>query len=432
MAAFIDRAKIKVISGAGGNGATAWRREKYVDKGGPAGGDGGDGGSVYFVASAEMSTLLDFTHKSVYKAECGENGKSKNCHGKNGENLYIKMPVGVVVKDLKTNNFIADLNEDKKTILIAKGGRGGRGNTRFATAQKRTPQFSEPGEASIKRELELELKLIADVGLIGMPNAGKSSLISVISAAKPKIADYPFTTLVPNLGVVKKPKGDGFVVADIPGLVEGAADGLGLGHEFLRHVQRCKLLLHIIDISQQNYMENYEKINLELKKFDEELSKRKQILVLNKSDLVNQNYTDNVKNDFLNKNLKDIYVISTITQQGINELLNYIYSIIDNIENIEIELDIKEDLASFDNDDSNFEITKLNKNTYYVEGGKLKRLASVTDIRNTQQMKRFANIMDSMGVYEKLRECGIKDNDTMIVSGIEFTYDSNCHKKVIF
>ena len=263
MAAFIDKVKIKVVSGAGGNGALAWRREKYVDKGGPAGGDGGSGGDVYFVATKDMSTLLDFTHKSVFKAQRGENGKNKNCHGKNGDDLYIKMPVGVVVKDLKSNKLIADLDYDNKTVLIAKGGRGGRGNARFATAQKRAPQFCEPGEPSIERELELELKLIADVGLVGMPNAGKSSLISVVSAAKPKIADYPFTTLVPNLGVVQKPQGDGFVIADIPGLIEGASDGLGLGHEFLRHVQRCKILLHVIDMSCENSFDNYKKINSE-------------------------------------------------------------------------------------------------------------------------------------------------------------------------
>lgn len=429
MASFIDKAKIKVVSGAGGNGALAWRREKYVDKGGPAGGDGGCGGDVYFVATSDMSTLLDFTHKSLYKAQNGENGKNKNCHGKNGNDLYIKMPVGVVVRDLKTDNLIADLNKDGKTVLIAKGGRGGRGNARFATAQKRAPQFCEPGEPSIERELELELKLIADVGLVGMPNAGKSSFISIVSAARPKIADYPFTTLVPNLGVVKKPQGDGFVIADIPGLIEGASLGQGLGHEFLRHVQRCKLLLHIVDISQADAVENYSKINLELEKFDKELSNRKQILVLNKSDLVDENYIDNIKNEFKNKfNIQDeIFVISAATKNGIDSLMNYIYSIIDNIENIEIALDIKEDLESINNDDSDFEILKLNKNTYSIEGGKLKRLASVTDIRNTQQIKRFANIMDSMGVYEGLRACGIKDGDTIVVCGIEFTYDENCY-----
>ncbi len=427
MAAFIDKAKIKIISGAGGNGALAWRREKYVDKGGPAGGDGGDGGSVYFVATSDMSTLLDFTHKTVFKAQRGENGKNKNCHGKNGDDLYIKMPVGVIVKDLKTNKLIADLNKDKKTVLIAKGGRGGRGNARFATAQKRAPQFCEPGEPAIERELELELKLIADVGLVGMPNAGKSSLISTISAAKPKIADYPFTTLIPNLGVVKKPNGDGFVIADIPGLIEGASKGLGLGHEFLRHVQRCKLLLHIVDISLENSIENYKKINKELKKFDSSLSKREQIIILNKVDLIDFEHAQEIKKEFMSKTKtkNEIFIISTATKQGIKELLNYLYIKLENTKDIKIELDIEEDLDSINNDDSNFEITKLNKNTYQVTCGKLKRIASVTDIRNMYQIKRFANIMDSMGIYEKLREYGIKDGDTIIAAGIELMFDEN-------
>lgn len=427
MASFIDKVKIKVVSGAGGNGALAWRREKYVDKGGPAGGDGGCGGDVYFVATSDMSTLLDFTHKSIYKAQRGENGKNKNCHGKNGDDLYIKMPVGVIVKDLKTNKLIADLNEENKTVLIAKGGRGGRGNARFATSQKRAPQFCEPGEPSIERELELELKLLADIGLVGMPNAGKSSFISCVSAAKPKIADYPFTTLVPNLGVVKKPQGDGFVIADIPGLIEGASCGLGLGHEFLRHVQRCKLLLHVVDISKDDSIENFKKINLELEKFDKELSKREQIIVLNKSDLVDFEHADEIKNEFqqLNVSNNDIFIISTATKAGVQELLNYIYVKLDEVEDIKIELDVEEDLDSCDNDDSDYEIIKLNKNTYSINGGKLKRLASVTDIKNTQQIKRYTNIMDSMGIYDALRECGIKNGDTIVVAGIELTYDND-------
>lgn len=425
MTTFIDKAKIKVMSGAGGNGALAWRREKYVDKGGPAGGDGGNGGDVYFIATSDMSTLLDFTHKSIFKAERGENGQNKNCHGKNGKDLYIKMPVGVVVRDLKTGKLIADLNKDNKTVLIAKGGRGGRGNARFATSQKRAPQFCEPGEPAIERELELELKLLADVGLVGMPNAGKSSLISVISAAKPKIADYPFTTLVPNLGVVKKPQGDGFVIADIPGLIEGASDGLGLGHEFLRHVQRCKLLLHVVDISKEESIENFEKINRELQKFDSELASREQVLVLNKSDLVDFEHALEIEKEFREKfNItNNSYIISTATKNGIKELLNYLYIKLDEIEDIKIELDIEEDLEAFDNDDSDFTVEKLNKNTYNITGGKLKRLASVTDIRNTQQIKRFTNILDSMGVYDTLREYGVQNGDTIIVAGIELVYD---------
>lgn len=427
MTSFIDKAKIKVISGAGGNGALAWRREKYVDMGGPAGGDGGCGGDVYFIATTDMSTLLDFTHKSIYKAQRGENGKNKNCHGKKGNDLYIKMPVGVVVKDLKTGKLIADLNEDSKTVLVAKGGRGGRGNARFATSQKRSPQFCEPGEPSIERELELELKLLADVGLVGMPNAGKSSFISCVSAAKPKIADYPFTTLVPNLGVVRKPQGDGFVVADIPGLIEGASDGLGLGHEFLRHVQRCKLLLHVVDISVEDSIINYNKINNELEKFDKELAKREQIVVLNKSDLVDFEHALEIKEEFkkITSSTNKVFVISTATQAGLGELLNYVYVKLDSIEDVKFELDIEEDLDSLNNDDSEYEIIKLNKNTYTINGGKLKRLASVTDIKNTAQIKRYTNIMDSMGIFDALREQGAKNGDTIIAAGIELTFDDD-------
>ncbi len=429
MSTFIDKVKIRIASGSGGNGATAWRREKYVDKGGPAGGDGGMGGSVYFVATNDMSTLLDFTHKSVFKAQNGQNGQNKNCHGKNGDDLYIKMPVGVVVRDLKTNKLIADLNENNKTVLIAKGGRGGRGNARFATAQKRAPQFCEPGEAGIERELELELKLIADVGLLGMPNAGKSSLISVISEAKPKIADYPFTTLIPNLGVVKKPQGDGFVIADIPGLIEGASVGLGLGHEFLRHVQRCKLLLHVIDISKDDSIQNYFKINKELEKFDIELKNRPQIIVLNKTDLIDLDHADEIKKEFSENihPMNEIFLISTVTKTGLRELVNYVSAKLETIEDIKINVDIANDVDSTNNDDSQFEIAKINKNTYNVSGGKIKRLTSVTDIRNMQQIRRFTNILDSMGVYDELREKGIKNGDTIVVEGIELVYDEDCY-----
>ena len=321
MAAFIDKAKVKVISGRGGNGCVAWRREKFVDKGGPAGGDGGRGGDVYFVADENMSTLLDFTYKSVFRAQVVANGRSKNCHGLGGQDVYLKVPVGVFVRDLKTGKIIADLNEHQKTVLVAKGGRGGRGNARFATAQKRSPQFCEPGEAPVERELELELKLIADVGLLGMPNAGKSSFISLVSSARPKIADYPFTTLTPNLGVVKKPDGDGFVIADIPGLIEGASEGIGLGYEFLRHIQRCRFFIHIVDMSLDDPVSNYLKINNELEKYDSELLKRHQVLVLNKKDIVDEKRIDELKNEF-EKYDKDIFVISAVTSDGVKDLLN--------------------------------------------------------------------------------------------------------------
>ena len=419
--AFLDKAKIRVVSGHGGNGMVAWRREKYVDKGGPAGGDGGKGGDVFLIADENLSTLMDFKYKSVFKAEAGVNGRIKNQHGACGKDLYIKVPLGTVVRDAKTSKIIGDLTNAGDTILVAKGGRGGRGNARFATAQKRAPQFCEPGEPSIERWLELELKLIADVGLLGMPNAGKSTLISVISSAKPKIADYPFTTLVPNLGVVSKPDGDGFVVADIPGLIEGASNGVGLGHEFLRHVERCRFLLHIVDLTLENPLENYNKINEELKKHSQNLASLYQIVALNKIDAVSQEDREKYLEIF-KKVAKDVFLISAASQENVEELKTFMSVKVDEIPKPEIKIEVEEDTGAYDNDDSYFEITKLNKNTFVVTGGKIKRLASVTDARNLEQVWRLQNIFKDMGVFEALEKQGVKDGDTIIVEHLEFTH----------
>lgn len=419
--AFLDKSKIKILSGRGGNGMVAWRREKYVDKGGPAGGDGGKGGDVYFVADENMSTLMDFKHKSIFKAEGGVNGRSKGQHGRCGKDLYIKVPIGTMIRDLKTGNIIGDLINHQDKVLVAVGGRGGRGNARFATSQKRAPQFCEPGEPPIERDLELELKLIADVGLLGMPNAGKSTFISVISSAKPKIADYPFTTLIPNLGVVTKPSGDGFVVADIPGLIEGASEGIGLGHEFLRHVERCRFLVHIVDLTQNNPMENYKKINNELRKHSERLANLYQIVALNKIDAIEPEYVEEHLNEF-KEVAKDVFVISAATGQNIELLKNFISQKVDEIPKPTFDVDIKEDLGAYDNDDSSFEIVKADKNTFIVFGGKIKRLASVTDSRNLEQVLRLQNIFKDMGVFESLKKQGVKDGDTIVFEHLEFTH----------
>ena len=421
MSVFLDKAKIRILSGKGGNGAVAWRREKYVDKGGPAGGDGGRGGDVFFIADSDMTTLMDFQYQSIYKAENGENGRPKSQHGKGGKDLYIKVPLGTVVKDPENDKIIADLTEPEETVLVAKGGRGGRGNARFATAQKRAPQFCEPGEPGIERELELELKLIADVGLLGMPNAGKSTLISVISSAKPKIADYPFTTLIPHLGVVKKTTGDGFVVADIPGLVEGASDGVGLGHEFLRHVERCRFLIHVVDITQDNPIENFHKINNELKRHSKELASLYQIIALNKIDAVSLDTQKEYFEEFKKIN-PDVFLISAATKQNIKEFIDFVSKKVDEIPKPEIKIDLDEDLAAFDNDDSSYCVYKIDKNTYSVEGGKLIRLANVTDTRNIDQLYRFQNILASMNVYSALKEAGIKDGDVVKIGHIQFDY----------
>lgn len=417
---FLDKAKIKIESGRGGNGTVAWRREKYVDKGGPAGGDGGNGGDVYFVGDEDLSTLLDFKYKSIFKAENGDNGRIKNQIGKCGKDLYIKIPVGTVIKDAKTGKIIGDITHHEQTLLVAKGGRGGRGNARFATAQKRAPQFCEPGESGITRELDLELKLIADVGLIGMPNAGKSTLISAISAAKPKIADYPFTTLVPNLGVVKKRTGDSFVVADIPGLIEGASEGIGLGHEFLKHVERCRFLLHLVDLTSEDPLDNYYKINEELKKYSESLYNEYQIVVLNKVDAVDEEIKNHYYEEF-KKLGKDVFVISAATHENLNSLVNFVSIKVDEIEKPEIKIEVEEDLDAYNNDDSAFTVQKF-KDTFVVDGGKIKRLAQVSDDRNRQQMIRLQNILKSMGVFEELRKQGIKDGDTIVLGQLELVY----------
>ena len=421
---FIDKCKIRVVSGRGGNGMVAWRREKYVDKGGPAGGDGGRGGDVYLVADENMSTLMDFKHKSVFKAESGENGGIKNMHGACAKELVIKVPVGTVVKDVKTDKIIADLKENGQKVLVAKGGRGGRGNARFATAQKRAPQFCEPGEPSIERELFLELKLIADVGLLGMPNAGKSTLISRISSAKPKIADYPFTTLIPNLGVVKKHSGDGYVVADIPGLIEGASEGVGLGFDFLRHVERCRFLVHLLDSTEEDPFENYKKINLELKKHSEHLANLYQIVALNKIDAISDEKKEELLTQFKNA-ADDVFEISAVTGENLDKLLDFMGQKVDEIPKPETEIAVEEDLGAYYNDDSSFEIFKVAKDTYIIEGGKIERIASVTDERNSEQVIRFQNIMKGMGVFDELAQKGIKDGDTIIIGHLEFAFYSD-------
>ncbi len=418
---FLDKTRIRIISGRGGNGMVAWRREKYVDKGGPAGGDGGKGGDVYLIADENMSTLMDFKYKSVFKAEGGENGGIKNMHGRCAKDLFIKVPVGTVVRDLKTGNAIADLTEHEQQVLVAKGGRGGRGNARFATAQKRAPQFCEPGEPGIERELELELKLIADVGLLGMPNAGKSTLISRISSAKPKIADYPFTTLVPNLGVVRKRTGDGYVVADIPGLIEGASEGIGLGHDFLRHVERCRFLVHLVDTTAENPMENYKIINSELAKHSEKLANLYQIVALNKIDSIDEERKEELVKEF-SKVSKDVFLISAVVGENIDKLVDFMSIKVDEIEKQVTEIIIEEDLEAYNNDDSHYDIYKVSKDTFVVDGGKIKRLAAVTDARNTEQILRLQNILTNMGVFEELKKLGVKDGDTIVIGHLEMEY----------
>lgn len=418
---FIDKARIKISSGKGGNGVVAWRREKFVDKGGPAGGDGGNGGSVYLIADEGLSTLLDFTYRSIFKANNGENGFKKSMHGKSAKDLYLKVPVGTIVKDLKTGNVIADLTHHEQKVLVAKGGRGGRGNTHFCTPQNRAPQYCEPGEPGIERDLQLELKLLADVGLLGMPNAGKSTFISRVSAAKPKIADYPFTTIIPNLGVVRKSTGDGYVIADIPGLIEGASEGVGLGHDFLRHVERCRFLLHIVDGTEENPINNFNIINKELEKYSEKLAKLHQIVAINKIDSIEPEKLEDLKKQFKDLGI-ETFCISAVTGENLDKLKHELEKDVNSIEKPTVDVIVEEDLEATNNDDGWWEVHKLNKNTYLVDGGRILRISQVTDPRSTEQVIRFQNIMISMGIMAELKHLGVQNGDTIIVGKLELEY----------
>lgn len=418
---FIDKARIKISSGKGGNGVVAWRREKFVDKGGPAGGDGGNGGSVYLIADEGLSTLLDFTYRSIFKANNGENGFKKSMHGKSAKDLYLKVPVGTIVKDLKTGNIIADLTHHEQTVLVAKGGRGGRGNTHFCTPQNRAPQYCEPGEPGIERDLQLELKLLADVGLLGMPNAGKSTFISRVSAAKPKIADYPFTTIIPNLGVVRKSTGDGYVIADIPGLIEGASEGVGLGHDFLRHVERCRFLLHIVDGTEENPINNFNIINKELEKYSEKLARLHQIVAINKIDSIEPEKLEDLKKQFKDLGI-EVFCISAVTGENLDKLKHELEKDVNSIEKPTVDVIVEEDLEATNNDDGWWEVHKLNKNTYLVDGGRILRISQVTDPRSTEQVIRFQNIMISMGIMAELKHLGVQNGDTIVVGKLELEY----------
>lgn len=418
---FIDKAKIKISSGKGGNGVVAWRREKFVDKGGPAGGDGGKGGSVYLIADEGLSTLLDFTYRSIFKADNGENGFKKSMHGKSAKDLYLKVPVGTIVKDLKTDSIIADLTHNKQTVLVAKGGRGGRGNTHFCTPQNRAPQYCEPGEPGIERNLQLELKLIADVGLLGLPNAGKSTFISRMSSAKPKIADYPFTTIIPNLGVVRKSTGDGYVIADIPGLIEGASEGVGLGHDFLRHVERCRFLLHIVDGTEKDPINNYKIINKELEKYSEKLAKLFQIVAINKIDAIEPERLEKLKQGFQKLGV-EVFCISAVTGENLDSLKHELENKVNTIEKPTTDVIVEEGLEATNNDDGWWEVHKVNKNTYVVDGGRIIRISQVTDSRSTEQVIRFQNIMISMGIMDELKHQGVQNGDTIVVGKLELEY----------
>jgi GTP-binding protein len=426
MSKFIDEATLSVSSGNGGNGLIAWRRAKYEPMGGPAGGDGGKGGNVYIEATRNLNTLLEFRFKRKFEATHGARGGTSSRHGASGEHITIMVPLGTVIRDVADDKIIADLTEDGEKILVAEGGRGGRGNAAMASPTRRAPHFCEPGERGVTRTIKLELKLLADVGLVGMPNAGKSTVLSVMSAAKPKIADYPFSTLEPILGVVRNSSGDGYVMADIPGLIEGASAGVGLGHDFLKHIERTKLIAHIVDASDENLKSNIQTIEEELAKFNESLVQKPQIIVLNKIDLFDAQELEKLMQEIKQfRSGTNVISISAATKSNLRELEQAIASQLQKLS--EEPVPIKEqydDQKAFDHQDDGFSITRRKK-VIYVDGDRLAKLAEVTDARSPESIHHFHQILRSMGVMDGLTKEKIKPGDEVIIGPLSFTFGEN-------
>lgn len=426
---FVDQVKIYVKAGNGGDGMVAFRREKFVPNGGPAGGDGGKGADVVFVVDEGLRTLVDFRFKRIFKAEHGEHGMSKSMHGRGAEDLVVKVPQGTIVKDIDTGEIIADLVAHGQRAVIAKAGRGGRGNKRFATPANPAPELSENGEPGQERNVQLELKVLADVGLVGFPSVGKSTLLSVVSAARPKIAAYHFTTIVPNLGMVDAGDGRSFVMADLPGLIEGASQGVGLGHQFLRHIERTRVIVHVIDMSGSEGRvpyEDYMAINNELEQYNLRLMERPQIIVANKMDMPD---AEENLNEFKTKIAEDIPVfpISAVTKTGLRELL---LAIADKLETTP-EFPLNEILEQEDEDtvlykyvaeEPDFEISREPDGTFVLSGAKIERLFMMTNFERDASISRFARQLRAMGVDEALRKRGAKDGDIVRLLDYEFEF----------
>ncbi|MBU8879545.1 GTPase ObgE [Bacillus sp. FJAT-29790] len=426
---FVDQVKIYLKGGDGGNGMVAFRREKYVPKGGPAGGDGGNGADVIFEVNEGLRTLMDFRYQRHFKAPRGEHGMSKNQHGRNAKDMVVKVPPGTVVTDAETNEVIADLTEHGQRAVIAKGGRGGRGNSRFATPANPAPELSEHGEPGYEREVVLELKLLADAGLVGFPSVGKSTLLSVVSSARPKIADYHFTTIVPNLGMVETEDGRSYVLADLPGLIEGAHSGVGLGHQFLRHIERTRVIVHVIDMASiegRDPFEDYLTINKELREYNLRLTERPQIIVANKMEMPDaeenlQKFREKLEEDY------PIFPISAVTRQGLKELL---FAIADKIEatpefpllHEEEETGVHRVVYKHEAQATEFVITRDSAGTFIVSGDAIEKLFVMTDFSRDESVRRFARQLRGMGVDDALREKGAKDGDTVKLMEYEFEF----------
>lgn len=422
---FVDDVTITVVGGRGGNGIVAFRREKYVPLGGPAGGDGGKGGSVIFVGDEGMTTLLNFRYQKIIKAKNGENGMSKNKFGKDADDIYIKVPIGTIVFDTKKNVVIADITKHNQEAIIAKGGRGGRGNTSLATSRIPAPEYCEMGEPGEEKEIRLELKILADVGLVGLPSVGKSTIISVISAAKPKIAEYPFTTLSPNLGVAAVGDGRSFIVADMPGLIEGASLGAGLGIQFLKHIERTRVIVHVIDMAGRFGSDPYEDyliINKELENYNPKLMLRKHILVANKMDLPGAK--ENLDKFIEKSNIIDIIPISAYTKDNLQELLYRIADALDSIAVDEFVEDHSEEVVEykFIPEEEKYRIDLDDDGVYNITGPLIEKYFHMTDFTRDQNVKLFAKRIRALGVEEELRKLGVKHGDTVRILGADFEF----------
>lgn len=419
---FIDKAKIIIVSGAGGDGMVAFRREKYVPRGGPSGGDGGKGGSVYLKADSGLNTLINFRRKRKFAAEKGENGGAKEMYGKGGEDIIIDVPLGTMVYDNDTNELLADMVHQDQMVLIAKGGKGGRGNTHFATSAVRAPTYAEKGEPGESKEIRLELKVLADVGLIGFPSVGKSSLIRKVSGARPEVAAYHFTTLSPSLGVVNLDETRSFVMADIPGLIEGASQGVGLGHEFLRHVERSRVLIHVLDIAGsegRDPLSDFEIINNELEIYSPALAQKKQIVVGNKIDLItNQTELEQIKQQIESKGYS-FFPICTLTGKGIKSLLEKAWTILQETETTTF--DNQEKAIVYELPQNEFKI-EYDGHVYSVIGKRVEKLVAMTDFDNSVSLRRFNKAWKFMGLDKLLKKEGIKEGDTVNLYGIEFSF----------
>lgn len=422
---FVDQAKIYIKAGDGGDGAVSFHREKYVAAGGPDGGDGGKGGDIVFVVDDNISNLIDFRYKRKYVAEKGQNGGGKNCSGRNAPDLVVKVPRGTVVREIKSGRILADLSTDEPAV-IAHGGKGGRGNAHFATSTRQIPKFAKPGFSGDEYEVMLELKLIADVGLVGFPNVGKSTLISVVSAAKPKIANYHFTTLTPVLGVVKIEEGKSFVMADIPGLIEGASEGVGLGHEFLRHVERCRLIVHVIDVSGsegRDPIEDFKAINHELENFSMELAEAPQIVAANKSDMATPEQVERLRNYVEDQGLL-FYEISAATTKGTKELMYGVWerlSVLPPVKQFEAQPLTQEELDDKLISKKDFRVT-VEDGVYFVEADWLLDILRTANMDDYSSLQYFQNVLRTSGIIDKLEEMGIEEGDTVSIFDFEFEY----------